>query len=268
MTFNELRVIITVYLRFNKRNMNKLYFNFLFATILMACSTNKEKLPAGTPVKLEFMETYFPSEINSDWLDAVLVARSKKEEQGINDSIAANTPLSEQSKIPSLELMVQPMGDFSLGAVRKEDRDKVDSILRIKEVREQFPEDLQFMWSMYPEKDMGSNGDEIYLLYAVRKASLPREALTGKYIKQASVGYDEQWGRVTIDITMNEKGTELWAQMTSDNVNRIIAICIDGAVISAPRVMNAITQGNTQISGNFTVQQAEELAGGINAGRK
>jgi SecD/SecF fusion protein len=248
--------------------MNRNLIIVLFAAALTACSFNKKKLPEGTPVKLEFMETYFPSEITSNWLEAVIVARAKQKEQGMNDSIAANTPLSEQSKIPSLEMMVQPMGDFSLGAVRKEDRDKVDSILRIKEVKEQFPEDLQFMWSMYPEKDLGSNGDEVYMLYAVRKASSQREALTGKYIKEASVGYDEQWGRVTIDITMNEKGTERWAQMTTDNINRVIAICIDGAVISAPRVMSAITQGNTQITGNFTVQQAEELAGGINAGRK
>jgi SecD/SecF fusion protein len=248
--------------------MSKILVTLSFAVILTACTFNKEELISTTPVKLEFMETYFPSEITSNWLEAVIVARAKKKEQVLNDSIAANSPLSEQSKSPSLELMVQPMGDFSLGAVRKEDRDKVDSILTIKEVKEQFPEDLQFRWSMYPEKSMVSSEEEVYILYAVRKPSSPREAMTGKYIKQATVGYDDQMGQVTIDIALNKKGTERWAQMTSDNVNRIIAICVDGAVISAPRVMNAITQGNTQISGSFNVQQAEELAGGINAVRK
>jgi SecD/SecF fusion protein len=65
---------------------------------------------------------------------------------------------------------------------------------------------------------------------------------------------------------MTEEGAEKWAEMTSDNVNKIVAITMDDVVYSAPRVINAITGGNTQISGSFTIDEAKDLAGLLNGG--
>ena len=64
---------------------------------------------------------------------------------------------------------------------------------------------------------------------------------------------------------MSEDGQYIWADMTSANVGRIIAITMDNKVYSAPRVMNAITEGNTQISGSFSAEEAVNLAARINA---
>lgn len=247
--------------------MKMLYFAVIVTSLLVACSGTKKPEVIGEPVQLEFLETYFPREIASHWQQAVIVADAKRKELDEQDTNLANIPLNKIKKIPGLALLVIPIGDIALGSVASKDMDAVDSILAMPEVKELFPEDLKFMWSMNADEMTSTNSEPRHILYATKMPSSKRNALTGKHIKDATVGYDESSARVTIDLIMTEKGTDLWAQITSDNVNRIIAMCIDGKVISAPRVINAITGGSTQISGNFTVQEAEELASGIRAGR-
>ena len=248
--------------------MNKSILSILLVGALTACTFNKKEMKSSHPVKLEFLETYFPSEIGIQWQQAIITAEAKRKQLDEQDTNLRNVPLSELEKIPRLSMLVQPIGDFAMGSVQQSDIRAVDSILNIPEVKELFPEDLLFMWSMRPEEMENVNGQPRYTLYAIKQPASKRSAFTGKYIKDATVGYDKSSGRVTIDLVMTEKGTDLWAQMTSDNINRIIAMCIDGKVISAPRVISAITMGNTQISGNFSVQEAEELASGIRAGRR
>lgn len=247
--------------------MKILYVAVVLTSLLVACSGTKKPEVKGEPVQLEFLETYFPGEIASQWQQAIIVADAKRKELDEQDTNLRNIPLNEMKRLPGLSLLVIPIGDFALGSVADKDITTVDSILAMPEVKQLFPEDLKFMWSMNPDEITSTNSEPRHVLYAIKMPSSDRNALTGKHIKDATVGYDESSARVTIDLVMTEKGTDLWAQMTSDNVNRIIAMCIDGKVISAPRVMSAITGGSTQISGNFTVQEAEELASGIRAGR-
>ena len=66
-------------------------------------------------------------------------------------------------------------------------------------------------------------------------------------------------GEITINLSMTDAGADVWSRMTSENVGRIIAITINDVVYSAPVVRTAITGGNTQISGNFTFDEANEL---------
>lgn len=248
--------------------MNRYILSILLMGTLAACTFNKKEEKPLHPVKLEFLETYFPSELGSQWQQAIIVADAKRKALDEKDTNLRNVPLSEMEKIPRLAMLVVPIGDFAMGSVAQEGMKAVDSILAMPEVKELFPEDLKFMWSMNPDEMTSTNSQPRHVLYAIKLPSYKRNALTGKHIKDATVGYDKSSGRVTIDLVMTEKGTDLWAQMTSDNIKRIIAMCIDGKVISAPRVISAITMGNTQISGNFSVQEAEELASGIRAGRR
>jgi SecD/SecF fusion protein len=123
------------------------------------------------------------------------------------------------------------------------------------------------MWSYKPEDKSLTGGEGYFTLYAIKVPGKRDISINGKHITDATVSQDRASGMVNIDITMTEKGSELWAEMTSNNVERCIAMALNGRVISAPRVMDAITGGQTQISGPFSVQEAEELAGGIMAGR-
>ena len=85
--------------------------------------------------------------------------------------------------------------------------------------------------------------------------------MNGSHIARASQGYDQVAGDITVDLSMNDEGMEQWSRMTSENINRLVAITMDNVVYSAPQVRGAINQGNTQISGSFTFDEANDLAG-------
>jgi SecD/SecF fusion protein len=225
---------------------------------------------------LQFFETYFPSEIGGQWQQATVVSRSK---EVIVEDVVAVTDSTDTTKAKSLESLsslggsqkgladyVKPAGDYAMGYVASEDKSAVEMILKRNDVMSLFPEDLKFMWSADLEEVAVNSKEKAYTLYAIRLPESGKARVGGKDVKTASTGYDEQSGKITVDLSMTNEGADKWAEMTSDNVNRMVAITMDEVVYSAPRVINAITGGNTQISGNFDIQEAKDLAGLLNGG--
>ncbi|MEK7650893.1 MAG: protein translocase subunit SecD [Patescibacteria group bacterium] len=90
--------------------------------------------------------------------------------------------------------------------------------------------------------------------------------LTGRYLKHASVQFDQQSINPTISVEFNDEGSTLFAKVTQENVGKPVGIFLDGALISAPSVREAITSGQAQISGQFTVDEARSLARNLNLG--
>lgn len=90
--------------------------------------------------------------------------------------------------------------------------------------------------------------------------------LTGKQIKKSSVTFDSQTGQPTVALSFNEEGAKLFAEITQRNLNKPVAIVIDNFLISAPVVQQTIVDGNAVITGNFTVEEAKNLAISINSG--
>lgn len=90
--------------------------------------------------------------------------------------------------------------------------------------------------------------------------------LTGRYLKRASVQFDQQSINPTISVEFNDEGTRLFATITQENVGKPVGIFLDGALISAPNVREAISSGQAQISGQFTVDEARSLARNLNLG--
>ena len=82
--------------------------------------------------------------------------------------------------------------------------------------------------------------------------------LTGDYIQNASLQYNEN--EPVVSFSFNKEGSDLFAKMTSENVGSRFAIVLDGALITAPVIREAITGGSGQISGNFTNESANNLA--------
>lgn len=157
-------------------------------------------------------------------------------------------------------------GQFSMiGQSSAAERVEVDKIVARKDIAKLFPEDLKFMWSANLEKT-GRGEEMAYTLYAVRVPEDGKALVGGSDIKFATKSRDQQRGAVTVDLTMTVDGASKWEQMTSDNVNKVVAITMDNVVYSAPRVNEAIRGGNTQISGDFTTAEAEDLAGLLNGG--
>ncbi len=223
---------------------------------------------------LQFFETYFPSEIGSQWQQAGMVSRSK--EVKIDELALAGDSTDTTKSLESLTSLggsqkgladyVKPAGDYALGYVASENKTAVDEILRRDDVLNLFPEDLKFMWSADVEDVAANSKEKAYVLYAIRVPENGKARVGGKDVKSASTGYDDQSGAITVDLSMTEEGADKWAEMTGDNVQRIVAITMDDVVYSAPRVQNAITQGNTQISGSFTIDEAKDLVGLLNGG--
>lgn len=90
--------------------------------------------------------------------------------------------------------------------------------------------------------------------------------LTGQYLKNAMVQFDQTTNQPNVGIEFNDEGSKIFAQLTKKNKGKRIGIYLDGAPISAPVVNEEITGGKAQITGNFTAQEAKELVGRMNAG--
>jgi SecD/SecF fusion protein len=242
-------------------------------------ATVAEKLQSTA--NLQFYETYFPGEIAGAWQQATMISRSKEVEVKDVDTLSvAKTDSTDTTKkadkIKPLNTLggsqkgladyVKSASNFAIGYVAPEDKGAVDAILDRGDVKEVFPEDLVFMWSADLEKVDLKSKERAFMLYAIRVPENGKAKVGGKDIKTASTGYDDQSGKITVDLAMTAEGADKWAMMTSDNVERIVAITMDSVVYSAPRVINAITGGNTQISGSFSIDEAKDLAGLLNGG--
>ncbi|MFZ2620619.1 MAG: protein translocase subunit SecD [Alphaproteobacteria bacterium] len=92
-----------------------------------------------------------------------------------------------------------------------------------------------------------------------------RPALTGENLTRAGASFD-QMNQPAVDIAFDSKGTRIFGQLSTENVGRRFAIVLDGTVLSAPVFREAILGGRAQISGNFNVQESQDLATLLNAG--
>ncbi len=91
-------------------------------------------------------------------------------------------------------------------------------------------------------------------------------SLTGRYLKEASVSFNQQTMEPLVNIKFNEEGAKIFKELTKKNKGKRLAIYIDGVLISAPVVQEFILNGEAQISGNFSLEEARSLARNLNAG--
>lgn len=91
-------------------------------------------------------------------------------------------------------------------------------------------------------------------------------SLTGRYLDKATLNFDQQTGKPQVLLSFNEEGKQLFAELTRRNVNKILAIYLDGSPISTPVVREEILDGNAQITGDFSVKEAKQLVERLNSG--
>ena len=131
-----------------------------------------------------------------------------------------------------------------------------------------FPAELKLRWGATPEDFGGQNtkGD-IFELYAL-KVTEPsgRAPLEGDVITSAKDDFD-QMGHPSVSMQMNSDGARRWSQITKQNIGKAVAIVLDDAVYSAPRILTQIDGGNSQITGNFTIEATKDLANTLNSGK-
>jgi len=144
------------------------------------------------------------------------------------------------------------------------DTSKINRIFRRSDVKALLPRTIKFLWDVKPH-DHGASGEPHLELYVVRVSRGGKAPLTGEVITDARQDLD-QATRPAISMQMNATGAKIWKRLTADNINRRIAIVLDDYVYSAPTVINEIPTGNSQITGNFTLDEAKDLANILKAG--
>lgn len=235
---------------------------FLLLFALYSCgskSSQNERLKNIKPVNIQFFETYTMNEISSQWLAACkLSAEDTLVSQG-------EVPLDQIGFKGLRALLRYTENPGPLGFALEKDMFKVDSILAIPEIAKLFPKDLEFMWALNPENT--GNAPGFYSLYAIKVPAGKKARVDGRHVVEAVPETDNRTGSVIINIEMTKDGTDEWKLMTQENINRCIAITMDKKVISCPMVVMAITEGKTQISGNFSMEEAGNLSDQINAGK-
>ncbi|GHA70473.1 protein translocase subunit SecDF [Pontibacter akesuensis] len=144
------------------------------------------------------------------------------------------------------------------------DTARINDLFSQPGVRGILPPNMKFLWGVKPLA--GEKGQEFVEFYAIKKGRAGNAPMTGEAINDARQDFD-QTGRPEISMTMNPTGAKKWARLTGDNVGRQVAIVLDDYVYSAPVVQGEITGGNSSISGNFTVEEAQDLANILKAGK-
>ena len=237
------------------------------------------KLLQGT-ASLEFWTTFENSEIYpflaeaNQTLGALAEAEepSKKAETSVVESeINAqndNAELAAYKKANPLFAVLQPSQSqrgACIGYANAVDTSKVNSILR--KTKDMFPAEFRPMWSVKPVKGMGA--DNIFELVAIKASSRDGKApLDGSSVTDARVSYNSQsGGNPTVSMSMNAEGANTWARLTKDNIGKQIAIVLDGTVYSYPVVNTEITGGNSEISGNFDIEEATDLTNVLKSGK-
>lgn len=214
------------------------------------------KLLKGT-ANLEFYETYTINELEGALvaLNTAIVAPS------VADSTVNDSTVKAEAPKALLEMLQAGRGGASIAFVSVRDTAAVNAILNSPEAARILPNDLKARWSV---KSIDERG-QYYELVALKTVQ-GKPVLTGEYVTDASSEFDNMQGQV-VSMTMNDEGARKWATVTRQNLNKAIAIVLDDQVYSFPNVNSEITGGRSQITGDFSVEEANDLANVLKSGK-
>ena len=214
------------------------------------------KLLQGT-ASLEFWPTYQGNEVDLYAVDA----RVSEILRNLGDSTNVANPLFQ---------VLSPSGwnNACIGFAQGVDTVKVNQYLAM--ASDVLPAGFRGLWSVKPS-DLVS-GTNLYELVAIKVNSRDGKApLDGGVVTDARVNFNgaQQGGNgaPSVSMTMNAEGASVWARLTKDNIGKQVAIVLDGLVYSYPTVNTEITGGSSEITGNFDVQEAEDLANVLKSGK-
>ena len=247
--------------------------------IELAGVNDKERVRSylQSTANLQFFEVYTFE--NKDFQNGIVAADKAIEASlnGVSDTnslVKADTSKLNLNKNPLLKTVqfTQPYqgknGQYiypaEIGYTLKKDTSKLNAYLAMPEVKSKFPSNLVFMYGKNESEDPKSK--DVVPIYAIKTLDNGQAELEGDHVANAAQDFDER-GKVAIKMNMDKLGTSIWAKMTSKNVGKPLAIVLDNIVYSAPNVNDAITTGNSSISGNYTLKTAQDLAEILESGK-
>jgi len=227
----------------------------------------KASQPAATPTAVNTDTTATDSTKNDDNLLANLGAN--KDSSAVSTELTANNPLFailNPATYVAQNGQPQLMPGAMVGIAHLKDTARVNEYLNRPEVKSILPGNLRLLWSVKPE----SRTPDFLSLYAIKTSGIENgPVMTGDVITDARDNFDHQTNSPVVSMEMNTDGARQWRKVTAQAAQNkeAIAIVLDGVVYSAPTVNEEIPNGNSVISGNFTIEDTKDLANVLKAGR-
>ena len=157
---------------------------------------------------------------------------------------------------------VIPNGSI-VGYARVADTSEVNKILAMPQVKAVLPRNARLLWETKADKMNG-----LVPLHAIKITTRDGKApMDGGAVVSARQDYEHNGSRPIVSMTMSPEGAKTWARLTKENVGHCIAIVLDGYICSSPNVMNEIPNGQSQITGQFDVKEALDLANILESGK-
>ena len=260
------------------------------------------KLLQGT-AQLEFWETYENAEIlgaidqintylksqvelEDTIVDSEEIAENTDVEEDFNsdlsiDELSTNSEASSDSAamsteqfsrenplyavlFPNLNQSNQPNEGPVCGISSVKDTAAVNAFLKMDEVKDILPRDVRFSWTVKPYDPEG----KFVQLVALRVTSRDgKAAMEGDVVTDARTDFGQFNGSPEVSMAMNAEGARMWKRLTADNIGKSVAIVLDDYVYSFPTVQSEISGGRSQITGNFTINEANDLSNILKSGK-
>jgi len=225
--------------------------------LLDLLSESPAEQPAGTPTE--------------DTTEQEISLLEQLEADSLREDTTAQTLegfIKENPLLGILQPNVTRNGEFVPGAgvgfCHYSDTATVNHYLSMPQIKAILPRDVRFTWDMNPFDE----SESYIVLYALKETGRDgRPPLDGEVVTNASVDFDQRGGSATVVMGMNSEGARIWQRLTRENVGKAIAVVLDGYVASAPTVNEEIPNGRSTISGNFTYNEAEDLANVLKSGK-
>ena len=205
----------------------------------------------------------------ADELDALVedlaadsLAQSEADQQAAYEEYKKANPLFAALQ-PAVSAAGQPFQGPVVGTAHYTDTAKVMAMLNSQVAKALLPRELRLCWTVKAIDE----AEAYYQLVALKSQTSGRPSLEGDVITDARADFGQTSAYANVSMTMNAEGARDWQRITRDNIGKSIAIVLDGYVYSFPTVQNEIAGGSSQITGNFTVEEAKDLANTLNSGK-
>ena len=205
-----------------------------------------------------------PTEVKAQAAEGDLLATLEGQDENAElEAYAKANPLFAKL-MPSTNGAGQIMNGPVVGHAMVYDMETIEEYLALPQVKAVINPDVRFLWSSKAVDEAGT----IYQLYAIKADGRDGKApLDGGSIVDASPQYSQNGGYAEVDMVMNTSGSNVWARLTKANIGKSIAIVLDNVVYSAPTVQTEITGGRSQITGQFDITEATDLANVLKSGK-
>ncbi|CAN5912507.1 protein translocase subunit SecDF [soil metagenome] len=265
------------------------YETYNFSEISQALGEANQKLMITLGYKIDSIpyDSTFIKKVNykdaknkKDSTGAVAVAQAKFDSSRVViDSI--NKMRTDTSKVGADKKQRSPFGDYVIAqntdpngkgpmvfGVLTKDTAKIGALLRRPEIQGMFPRELRFAWTA---KSQATDAGQPFLSLIALKADSKtgRASMPGDVVTEARKVFDSRSGSgyPEISMTMNAQGTKDWARLTKANIDRSVAIVLDGYVYTYPNVNGEITGGVSSITGAFTIKEVDDVVTVLSTGK-